>query len=33
MDPYWNLDTIQVTKACIHHAPDDDPKQGSKHVA
>jgi hypothetical protein len=28
MDPYWNWDTIQLTDACIHHAPDDDPKIG-----
>jgi hypothetical protein len=25
MDPYWNWDIIQLTDACIHHAPDDDP--------
>jgi hypothetical protein len=32
-DEYMMNDAIQLTKACIHQAPDDDPKQGSKHVA
>jgi hypothetical protein len=24
---------VELTKSCVHHAPDDDPKQGSKHIA
>jgi hypothetical protein len=28
MDPYWNYNTIQLTKACVLYAPDDDPTIG-----